>query len=66
MTALAVFQVLPCLHPPGVHVVVYDPSGGRVYDDIIKNRTVIPLEDLDTSIIIDVKDGDGVIGIKVS
>lgn len=61
------FQVLPCLHPPGVHVILDDPNGERVYDEIINNKTSIPLEDLPgTTIVIDVTDGDGVVGVEVS
>ena len=61
-------QVLPCLHPPGIHVIIDDAFGERVYDEIIHNKTAIPLGELPgTYIVINVTEGDGsAIGLNVS
>lgn len=59
-------QLLPCLRPPALYVIVYDPMGNRVYNARITNTTEIPIEPGAISLLLNIVQGDGFVGVQVS
>ena len=59
------FQLLQCLRPPGIHFVMYD-SNNKIYDDIIRNTTQIPIGSTSSTLILTLEHNEGSITVKAS
>ena len=59
------FTIVPCDSPPAMHIVIYDPEGGVVYDQLVTNRTEVPLGPFGTRLVVIIDDEPGAMNVQV-